>query len=386
MLFDKSFLTFVKKRMSMKSAKKYGYKIEIIDPSVYTSNIKFITNVFTNELMNICSSSVNKKYVNDTINEIYIASRDPETNPFELAVLKNKNGTHVGMLIIETGECKLKRFENTPVLRLICARSGEGTILIYYYVQAMCYAYHKLKQQKCRYGLLELADHYDNIRGLCAYDKFGFREDYSILRKNCFGFPESLPMVVDLEKVTYDDVDNVIATGYRIPQSNSPEPLCSKRFIKDKLAESIQNREIKKRYTLYQKLMKNDTSYYDSLLVDGRGDKTIQNYLSDLENSKKQSKYVLDHLDESTKTKGKSRKRLSVKEKSINRVNTRSKSRKKNIQDTIQRLRSDRTNRVSIRRKSAMDAMSKMSKNTSRRRKGRRRKKKSKKNKGKCKS
>lgn len=395
MLFNESFLSFVKNRPSIRLADSYGYKIEIINFSQYTSNRNFKTNIFTDELMNICSSSVNKKYVDDTIIEIYLASRSPSTNPFELAVLKNKDGIHVGMLIIETGECKLAGFEKTPVLRLICARSGEGTTLIYYYVQAMCYAYHKLNKKECRYGLLELADHYDNIRGLCAYDKFGFREDYSILRRNCFGVPESLPMMVDLEKVTYDDLDNVIASGYRIPQVKSPEPLCSKRFIKNKSTENKQNKELEKRYNLYQKLMKDDTSYYDSLLVDGRGDEYTQNILTRLRDSKQESKKVLDTLNESKETikpkkpkkpkeTNKSRKRMSIKEHSISRMNTRSKSRAKNMEDTIQLQRRDRNIRVYTRRKSAIKATAKNNEHKSYRRKGkRRRKRRSKRNKAK---
>ena len=376
MLFNRSFLNFVNKRNAIKLSESDGYKIEIINPSQYKSNRQFLTNVFTDELIDICSSSVKKKYVNDTIIEIYLASRNPQTNPFELAMLKNKDGVHVGMLIIETGECKLEGFTNTPVLRLICARSGEGTTLIYYYVQAMCYSYHELKKQECRYGLLELADHYNNIRGLCAYDKFGFREKYSILRNDCFGLPESLPMIVDLEKVTYDDLDNVIASGYRIPQLNTSEPLCNKRFIKNDGTKAKQKSELKKRSKLYQSLMKNNSYYYDSLLVDGLGDEKIQNVLTKLENSKKQSKYVLDNLDtlkETTKT-NKSRKRISIKEKYINLAKTRNKTREKNMEGILERQRRERNIRVSTRRKSNIGAMTKISEK-SHLRKGRRRRK-----------
>lgn len=384
MLFNESFLNFVDKRPTMNSARNLGYSVFVIRHGEYSSMAKFKEDVITNELKEICMKSVRGKYVNDTMTELSKAFKAPgkktkqktieKNKHYEVAILKNIEGIHVGMLIIQTGECKLQEFENTPVLRLICARSGEGALLIYYYVQAMCYAYHTLNREECRYGLLELADHYDNIRGLCAYDKFGFREDYSIIRKNCFGFPESLPMIVDLENVTYDELDQVIALGYRIPQVRAPEPLCNKKFTKGNIMKQKQKTELKNRYNLYQKLMKTNSSYHPSLLVDGKGDEHVQGVLKEIDEARSQSKRVLDEM---TRPRRSTRNRTPVKEKYISEMASRSQKRREIQSDiTKNRLKDVRNLRVTARRRPAINTLSKNEKTTqqTQRRQGRGRK------------
>lgn len=103
-----------------------------------------------------------------------------------------------------------------------------------------------------RFGLLELANNYDNISGLCLYNKFGFREDISMKtdKKDIECFPEgfgseddienaSLSMYVDLKNKGINEttlLDALIRSKNIIlePDVDGFEPLCDKkRYDKD---------------------------------------------------------------------------------------------------------------------------------------------------------
>jgi len=110
-------------------------------------------------------------------------------------------------------------------------------------------------------GILELAGGYKNVPGLCLYEKFGFKYDPLLLKKNCFSDVENLQMILlfnsnkkyksfwksNIEKIKqillkisvgYKDVDG---TSYDVPLSERSK-ICSLRDVnKQKLYGYLKN-------------------------------------------------------------------------------------------------------------------------------------------------
>jgi hypothetical protein len=199
-------------------------------------------------LMKNCTSMVNDEYI---LVELYLVkmrfdeyfrstqnssrgkTRKRPIN--DILLLTNKsNNERVGFMITEYEECKTMK--NTHALKLICAIKGYGELLLYSYL----YFAKAIHQQ---YGVLELAGHFYNMSGLCAYNKYGFREDLTMKRKDCFNNSGTLPMKVDLNKITYEYLDIVLQskrdkskketlTNY-LSSDNSSEPLCNPYFLQN---------------------------------------------------------------------------------------------------------------------------------------------------------
>jgi hypothetical protein len=132
----------------------------------------------------------------------------------------------MGMLITEKGECRSHR--NIHVLNLICTKGPTGSpigrILMFVYVYTSWF-------RRLPLGLLELAGCYENIKGLCLYNKFGFREDISMKERNCFEEDDTLAMYVDLRdpQMNLENMLDALISSNDIPVlSDAPEPLCEK--------------------------------------------------------------------------------------------------------------------------------------------------------------
>ena len=151
-----------------------------------------------------------------------------------------------GFMIIEHGECYSSENSDIPVLNLICtqARRGEpiGRILLYLYVYTLKYGYFSYPR-----GLLELANNYNNVGGLCLYNKFGFREDISLKQKRlaenegkeyyeegeevCFPDNDTLPMYIDMSDPAVErrNLNNALLDNVNVPVTfDISEPLCAK--------------------------------------------------------------------------------------------------------------------------------------------------------------
>ena len=151
-----------------------------------------------------------------------------------------------GFMIIEYGECYTSENHNIPVLNLICtqSKSGEpiGRLLMYLYVYTLKYGYVQYPR-----GLLELANNYNNVGGLCLYNKFGFREDLSLKKKRlpenedkeyyeegeevCFPDNDTLPMYINMGDPAIErrNINNALMNNINIPVTfDTNEPLCEK--------------------------------------------------------------------------------------------------------------------------------------------------------------
>ena len=104
------------------------------------------------------------------------------------------------------------------------------------------------------------------MRGLCAYNKVGFREDMSMKHSECFGEMGTLPMKVNLSKIGYDYLDLVLESKQNpkqkamltdiLEKDSTTEPLCNKYFIKN---PDDQAKLLQKRLSLQKKF---NTKYY----------------------------------------------------------------------------------------------------------------------------
>jgi hypothetical protein len=226
-------------------------QIFVVDP---VTNIKYVNRIGPGYL----DDNISHALTNNDFDCVILVSNDNNNSD-------PKYEKAVGFLISEFGECKDndKIFWGIPSLNLICApkkhhcNSGLpicqngcgaiGRILMFLYL-------YSLKQKKIRYGVLELANSYCNVGGLCLYSKFGFREDISIKteqdlkkgKRGCFGDPDNvnLPMVCDLQNITETDLEEALINNKNIDVPGSDEPLCNKPILKTSEQQTVVDRRL----------------------------------------------------------------------------------------------------------------------------------------------
>jgi hypothetical protein len=203
--------------------------------------------------------SVNDEYIDD---QLHALTGKTGNHDMDILILtpttwqtdgKGYQSIH-GVAIVEWGECP--DYNNLPALKLIF---GKADILLYSYI----YALGKISEPK---GILELAGAFDNMRGLCAYNKFGFREDYTLKTDSCFGAYMTLPMSVDVPKMLteVDDAKKTLVANQEqwynkdqelslldisliggnvlydeLDKDGTSEPLCDKQFLLTKNHETL---------------------------------------------------------------------------------------------------------------------------------------------------
>jgi hypothetical protein len=188
----------------------------------------------------------------------------------------------ISFLVTEIGECDTPEYKHIPVLNLISVARrfeynesgklinrivypGVTRILFYMYLMA-------LMKNGYDYGLLEVADNYKNLAGLCLYNKFGFREDISIKTATCFfdglykyenddyklnskGYKKyganrglvTLPMKVDISKLTLAKLNDALINGTLIDVGEEMNPLCTGKYKPVKInRNTMTDNEIKK--------------------------------------------------------------------------------------------------------------------------------------------
>ena len=121
-----------------------------------------------------------------------------------------KIGKVVGFIIAQYGECKTH--PSAYAVNLICTRSIDGysikgSLLLGAYMYCI-----KQTDHAEQIGVLELAFGYDNIGGFFAYTKMGFDKDYTLVKQGCFEDYENLPMSVNLQKYSLENIIG-LATG-----------------------------------------------------------------------------------------------------------------------------------------------------------------------------
>jgi hypothetical protein len=133
----------------------------------------------------------------------------------------------LGFILTQFGECSL--LPTVPALQIICSGNSQvSKYLMYTYIKSV-------KRLGLNTGVLELANGYENVGGLCLYNKFGFREDSILDHRLCFnegakGF--TLAMRADFTDAGYGDLDDVVlGRKDKIDLKNQmtiSEPMCNK--------------------------------------------------------------------------------------------------------------------------------------------------------------
>ena len=191
-------------------------------------------------LYNTCMSNVGKKYVTEALTEvckklygepsaydlIFITttvSREviitPPGKKKPIKYLVNP-GDKVGLMVVELGECK--QLPDIPALKIICSAVNVSPLMLYLYAYI-------LKANGLDRGILELSNGYSYLTGYCAYNRFGFFEDFKNKNQDCFieeeanpRDPTTLPMTMYLTGVTPEILDKVLHKELSLggPQNN----------------------------------------------------------------------------------------------------------------------------------------------------------------------
>jgi len=180
-----------------------------------------------------CKNSIGKEYFNSVFNVSVLGNTISLAKDFDIVIVIKGNEKKyidpdniVAFLVTQVGECKT--YNHVHALNLICTNDEKGSPVgrIVFYLYVFTLKYHEIDK-----GVLELANSYENISGLCLYNKFGFREDFSLMNKRCFPDKYNLPMYVDItdRAMNYKNMLNALTKSINIPVSfGYEEPLCKK--------------------------------------------------------------------------------------------------------------------------------------------------------------
>ena len=190
---------------------------------------------FDDVLSKMCGSkAVDPGYIEDSFKKVFDDDSDFDILAIAEVNAGNKHKLHndddplkfTSFLITQLGECR--SYRNIVVLNLICSNGVLGSSLL-----LAAYLYMIKGSEHDHEGLLELSGGFKNTPGLCAYGKFGFKQN--IIKQSECSNDESLAMTVDIDKVfpTYDDILNVFAefpskNGKPVPPFQiTTDPLCN---------------------------------------------------------------------------------------------------------------------------------------------------------------
>ena len=175
--------------------------------------------------------AINSNYLNDKVNEVMGQTTS------DMAVIVDKRlfdlGNNIrlgasvkGFIITQQGECE--KFPEVHSLSLICSNvAGVGSIMLGAYL-------YMIKANEAnnflQIGILDLASSFFNVKGYCAYTKFGFQYNEEMeLYSNCYdptdGFYNNLPMIVDVALMSQESIVRIVNQEEKLPK----DPLCDLR-------------------------------------------------------------------------------------------------------------------------------------------------------------
>jgi hypothetical protein len=185
--------------------------------------------VLQNLSSSVCEGQINETYGHAAMNNL------KNINNFDLLVVmdpsikigKFTNAEHqankklsaiIAFIIVEKGECKESNLidrSDVYSVNLICRReekvgkkSVKGVVLLGAYMY--CIKNSAAIAKKDKIGILELAGAYRNLSGFFSYTKVGFDKDYSLFGKMCFKDAANLPMSVDINQYSSEDIIQLV--------------------------------------------------------------------------------------------------------------------------------------------------------------------------------
>jgi hypothetical protein len=235
---------FVEKMRKSKKIKHFVDKIELQNRAAFQKELydeKDINkkNTIIEQFDTLCNDNkILTKIGKDYINELITDTSDKT----DILIMK-QNKKVLGVAIVGKSSS-----QDTYTLELICSGSvvkNGGSFLLMMYLLA-------LKYNNLTIGSLQVASGYENMNALCLYDKFGFREDVSLIK-----LYKVLMMKTDLKNTTTVQIKNTFLNN--VNKIKKTEPLCSDDF--KKLNESVRNGLIRQRnYNLKNINSENDVT------------------------------------------------------------------------------------------------------------------------------
>ena len=120
-----------------------------------------------------------------------------------------------GMMVVQKGECI--KYPQIYAINLICANKPN----ISKYLLGLYICTIKKTPELPQFGLLEVGGNYTNVAAYCAYQKFGFYHDESLI-DDCFpdNARDNLPMIVDIDMFSFDDIFQIIKGKINLPKDD----------------------------------------------------------------------------------------------------------------------------------------------------------------------
>lgn len=172
--------------------------------------------IFKELAANVCASNIDDEYGLATVNHLKKKSHFDllaAVDTTNTKSLKTKLSSVVAFIIVEKGECSVSDpgidRSNVYSVNLICSRkSVKGVVLLGAYMY--CIKNSRDIHTKDKIGILELAGAYTNLAGFFSYTKVGFDKNNSLFGKKCFNDADNLPMSVDINLYSNDDIIQLV--------------------------------------------------------------------------------------------------------------------------------------------------------------------------------
>jgi hypothetical protein len=165
--------------------------------------------------------NINPSYGKNVMTRLY--RNDPVLDILAV-VPKRQDGSILGFILCELGECKVE--PNVWSVNLICtSKTTPITVKASILLGAMMYCI-KRKPQYEPEAILELAGGYSNIAGFISYTKMGFNRDNDLLfgKGICFHEVYNLPMSIDISRISFSEIKRRGSGGRSRVVTHSDDP------------------------------------------------------------------------------------------------------------------------------------------------------------------
>lgn len=249
-----------------------GFMRTMHDPTLFLSNYAMIAETkhfprLGQAIKACCANSIGQEYLNQQKLNL---NTHPET--FDLVLVTDRPLYEVkmlptsvrGFMIVQKGECV--KMPEVYSVNLVCSQHSKGSALIACYL----YCINNHPELTVKMGILELANGYFNVGGLCLYSKYGFEFDITMYGKDCFESNENLPMIVDIaNKYGYGRNCNQKIKNIYNGTVGFPKPfICSLRGKRQQILGLAMNVELLVTMQLHEHLIPFDRSDGIVLLYD----------------------------------------------------------------------------------------------------------------------